>query len=145
MTIKHIRYRTGMTQKSFSEFFGIPTRTIESWEMGERKCPSYVLELIKYKLKKEGKFTLRYYYAKNVDYNCVLVVDKNDDTIVLHDGVIFEKTLSKETAIEELIENQPNSLIRCRTIEEIMHSIGADFEVFRFEKIKDKFESIEEL
>ena len=42
-----------MTQKAFSEYFGIPLRTIENWEGGSRKCPQYLLDLMEYKLTKE--------------------------------------------------------------------------------------------
>ena len=54
MTIKELRTATGMTQKVFSEYFGISKRAIESWEGGQRECPPYLLELMKYKLEKEG-------------------------------------------------------------------------------------------
>lgn len=50
MTFKEIRKKSGMTQKRFSEFFGIPRRTIENWEAGVNKCPAYLLDLMKYKL-----------------------------------------------------------------------------------------------
>ena len=52
--IRKLRKASGMTQKGFGEYFGIPARTIQSWELGERKCPEYLLELMKYKLDKEG-------------------------------------------------------------------------------------------
>lgn len=54
MTIKELRAATGMSQKAFGEYFGIPHRTIQNWEGGQNKCPEYLLELMKYKLKKEG-------------------------------------------------------------------------------------------
>ena len=54
MTIKELRTAAGMTQKAFSEYFGIPKRTIEDWEGDRRSCPAYVLTLIGYKLRKEG-------------------------------------------------------------------------------------------
>jgi DNA-binding transcriptional regulator YiaG len=43
-----------MTQKEFSEYFGIPKRTIENWETEERKCNDYIINLMEYKLKNEG-------------------------------------------------------------------------------------------
>lgn len=52
-TIKELRQAAGMTQKEFSDFFSIPSRTVEAWDMGERQPPQYVMELIKYKLEKE--------------------------------------------------------------------------------------------
>lgn len=55
MNIKELRKLSGMTQKQFSEFFNIPMRTIQGWELGERKCPEYLLSLIKYKLRNESK------------------------------------------------------------------------------------------
>lgn len=54
MTFKELRERSGMSRQEFVEFFGIPYRTIQSWELGDRKCPEYVLDLMEYKLRKEG-------------------------------------------------------------------------------------------
>lgn len=45
-TIKAIRERTGLTQKEFAELTGIPQRTIENWETGQRKPPEYVIKLL---------------------------------------------------------------------------------------------------
>lgn len=55
MNVKDLRKLAGMTQKQFSEFFNIPMRTLQGWELGERKCPEYLLNLIEYKLKNESK------------------------------------------------------------------------------------------
>jgi DNA-binding transcriptional regulator YiaG len=54
MNIKELRKKTGMTQKAFSEYFGIPRRTIEDWETEKRKCTPYLLDLMQYKLEKEN-------------------------------------------------------------------------------------------
>lgn len=51
--IKTLRAATGMSQKAFGEYFGIPHRTIQNWEGGQRECPHYLLDLIEYKLKNE--------------------------------------------------------------------------------------------
>lgn len=53
MTFKELRALSGMTQKAFSEYFGIPRRTVEDWETKKRKCSPYLLDLMKYKLEKE--------------------------------------------------------------------------------------------
>lgn len=53
MTIKELRTATGMSQRAFGEYFGISYRTIQNWEGGQRNCPTYLLELMKYKLEKE--------------------------------------------------------------------------------------------
>lgn len=54
MSIKELRSITGMTRKQFSDYFGIPYRTVEDWEAGKSKCAPYLLSLIHYKLEKEG-------------------------------------------------------------------------------------------
>lgn len=54
MDIKELRTMSKMTQKAFAEYFGISKRAIESWEGGKRKCPDYLLDLMKYKLEKEN-------------------------------------------------------------------------------------------
>jgi putative transcriptional regulator len=51
MNIKELRKKLKMTQKEFGEYLNIPQRTIQSWELGERTPPPYVIELIKYKIK----------------------------------------------------------------------------------------------
>lgn len=54
MDIKDLRAVTGWTQKAFADYFHIPLRTLQNWEGGQRKAPEYLLELIEYKLIKEG-------------------------------------------------------------------------------------------
>ena len=55
LTFKELRQASGMTQKAFADYFGIPKRTIENWDSERRKCPEYLLKLMEYKIKKEGK------------------------------------------------------------------------------------------
>lgn len=54
MTIKELRTASGMTQQAFSEYFGIPKRTLEDWEGERRTPPEYLAKLVEYKLKHEG-------------------------------------------------------------------------------------------
>ena len=51
---KKLREQSGMNMKQFAAHFEIPYRTIQNWEAGVNKCPEYLLELMKYKLTKEG-------------------------------------------------------------------------------------------
>ncbi len=46
MEVKKIREMTGMSQARFAEKYGIPKRTVEAWEMGERTAPEYVMEML---------------------------------------------------------------------------------------------------
>lgn len=54
MTFKELRERSGMSRQQFIEYFNIPYRTIQSWELGDRQCPEYLLALMEYKLRHEG-------------------------------------------------------------------------------------------
>ena len=47
--------QSGMTQKEFAEYFGIPYRTVQDWFAGRRNMPDYVLRLMIYKLEMEKK------------------------------------------------------------------------------------------
>lgn len=59
MTLKESRISAGLTQKQMSDLLEIPLRTIEEWEAGRRKPPTYVEKLIVDKLagysKKDGR------------------------------------------------------------------------------------------
>lgn len=50
---KAIREQAGMNRKDFSDWLGIPYRTMQEWELGRRQAPDYVLRLIAYKVKME--------------------------------------------------------------------------------------------
>ena len=45
-TIKDKRIELGLTQQQLSKITGIPFRTIQNWEGGQRKCPDYVEKLL---------------------------------------------------------------------------------------------------
>jgi DNA-binding transcriptional regulator YiaG len=53
MTFEELRKSSGMTRPQFAAYFGIPYRTVQSWELEERTCPAYLFELMKYKLDNE--------------------------------------------------------------------------------------------
>ena len=53
-SIKDLRLATKMTQQGFGDYFGIPRRVIQSWELGERECKNYIINLLDYKLRKDG-------------------------------------------------------------------------------------------
>ena len=54
MTFKELRALTGMSQRKFASYFGISRRTIENWDSEINTCPTYTLNLMKYKLEQEG-------------------------------------------------------------------------------------------
>lgn len=52
--LTELRNSSGMSRKEFCEYFQIPYRTVQDWELGKRKMPDYLLQLIAYKLEIEG-------------------------------------------------------------------------------------------
>lgn len=52
-TLKRMRELTEMNRREFSDYMGIPLRTLEEWEAGRRKMPDYVLRLISYRVHME--------------------------------------------------------------------------------------------
>lgn len=45
-----LRESSGMSRKEFCEYFQIPYRTVQDWELGNRKIPDYLLRLMIYKI-----------------------------------------------------------------------------------------------
>ncbi|MBQ8317635.1 MAG: transcriptional regulator [Lachnospiraceae bacterium] len=45
-----LRESTNMNRRQFSEYFHIPYRTMQDWELGNRSMPEYLLRLMAYKV-----------------------------------------------------------------------------------------------
>lgn len=66
-----LRERTGMKRQEFCEWLGIPYRTVQDWELGNRQAPFYVFNLIKEKVdrdlpeRNERKASVLYELRKN--------------------------------------------------------------------------------
>ena len=50
-----LRESMNMNRKAFCEYFGIPYRTVQDWELGNREMPDYLLRLMIYKAKMDNK------------------------------------------------------------------------------------------
>ncbi len=48
-----LRISTGMNRREFADYFEIPYRTMQQWELGDRKMPEYLLRLMAYKIRIE--------------------------------------------------------------------------------------------
>lgn len=74
-TVKELRTLLGMSQMKFSDFTGIPFRTIQNWENGVSTCPEYVKgmlnELIRPYIEDPGITYNRYTWMANIgtDYD----------------------------------------------------------------------------
>ena len=43
-----------LTQQEFSKAYGVPLRTLQNWELGVNIPPSYVLDLLEFRIKHEA-------------------------------------------------------------------------------------------
>lgn len=48
MDLGQLRSETRLSATAFSKLYGIPTRTMQSWEYKERRTPDYALRFISY-------------------------------------------------------------------------------------------------
>ena len=53
--VRNLRESTGMNRKEFCERFQIPYPTVTDWELGHRHAPEYVLRLLEYYIRMEGR------------------------------------------------------------------------------------------
>lgn len=44
--VKRLRERFGLSREQFCDVFCIPYRTLQSWELGARRCPLYVFRMM---------------------------------------------------------------------------------------------------
>ena len=47
--VKVLREKMGMNRREFSDYYGIPYRTVQDWEAEKRELPDYLLHLLKYR------------------------------------------------------------------------------------------------
>ena len=52
--VRGLRESTGMSRQEFARYFEIPYRTLQDWELGNRRIPEYLLRLMEYKTRLEG-------------------------------------------------------------------------------------------
>lgn len=53
--VKKLREKMGMNRRKFSNYYGIPYRTVQDWEAEKRELPEYLLRLMKYRAEIERK------------------------------------------------------------------------------------------
>lgn len=51
--VRELRAEMGMNRREFSDYFGIPYRTVQDWEAEKRELASYVLRLMQYRAEVE--------------------------------------------------------------------------------------------
>ena len=50
---KELREKMVMNRREFSDYYGIPYRTVQDWEAEKREHPEYLLRLMKYRAEVE--------------------------------------------------------------------------------------------
>ena len=108
MNIKEIRDYTGLTQKGFSEKFGIPIGTVRRWEYGESTPAPYLVRLICMQLPFEkrnlemisGKSGATYYYDKMS--SCVM--DNKGTKIPVHEDLTDVKRQNLSLYLDDLFD-----------------------------------------
>ena len=68
MTYKEMRQLSGMTQQKFADFFCIPKRTVQNWDLEQSPCKQYLIDLLAYRLQhdKEALFERVYFHIKDL-------------------------------------------------------------------------------
>ena len=51
--VKILREQMGLNRREFSDYYGIPYRTVQDWEAEKRELPAYVLRLMQYRAEME--------------------------------------------------------------------------------------------
>ena len=51
--VRELRDRLGMNRREFSDYYGIPYRTVQDWEAEKRELPEYLLRLMIYRAEME--------------------------------------------------------------------------------------------
>ena len=46
MDIKEFRKRTGLNQRAFADYFGVPLRSLQEWEQERKSPPVYVFAMM---------------------------------------------------------------------------------------------------
>ena len=54
MEIQELRKSMGLTQKQFATYFGLNVRTLQDWECGRSRTPTYLVNLLLRLNKAEG-------------------------------------------------------------------------------------------
>lgn len=87
--VKELREKMGMNRREFSNYYGIPYRTVQDWEAEKRELPEYLLRLMKYRAEIERKDWFMKY-----DHKEIIKPDKffpDPQFIEYHNDVIFQR------------------------------------------------------
>jgi len=116
----------GLNRKDFALEYGIPLRTIEDWEHGKRKMPSYLLRLLAYKVKidalEQAEHEKKDTSKENRNVN--IIIDTDGRKIVLINDIRFKGKHREEW--KEIEKYLVEYVGQCYEIEESAEKIYID-------------------
>lgn len=120
--IKDLRLRTGMNRREFSEYAGIPVRTLEDWEAGRRNPPEYIPRLLIYQWNLE-KIVERNNGNKKIN----IITDIDGSKVVLINNIIFKSRRKIDwNEIEEMLKQYIGEHYEILETSDVVY-IGSDF------------------
>lgn len=96
-----LRTSTGMNRREFAEYFGIPYRTVQDWELGNRTMPGYLLRLMSYYVQVNN--IMRDTREEALD-RPQIIQDAEGNKIVLINGIKFEGRNPDWDQVEEKLK-----------------------------------------
>ena len=100
-SLKELRAKTGLSQTEFGKRLGgIPLRTLQNWESGERTPPEWVLELISFRVENDKALSPQKVFGYD-QIDGKLVINTDEAEIVKY---VFNK-------VNEYTEHPPKELV----------------------------------
>lgn len=91
-SIKDIRQITKMSQKQFSDYFGIPIGTIRNWEQGISNPPSYVYSMIFTSIRRDKMINVETIkFTRLLDHLAALSSNGIEDFSLATEDTYYEK------------------------------------------------------
>lgn len=121
-----LRQETGMNRREFAEYFGIPYRTVQEWELGHREMPGYLLRLMYYHEKTKEKEQLLP-KMQSEDGKISIVRDADGKNIVIINDIRFRgKRKMSWKEVEEFLKEYVKTYYEIEAYSEKIY-IGTDF------------------
>ena len=121
--VKELREKMGMNRREFSDYYGIPYRTVQDWEAEKRELPEYLLRLMKYRAEVEYMMKVGEVKMKRK----VNVIEDLDGkkTVFIHDILFKGKRAVKWDEVEKYLRQYVGDICTIDDSNEVIY-IGAD-------------------
>lgn len=104
-----LRKETKMGRREFAEYFGIPYRTLQDWELGNRKMPEYLYRLMAYKVEME-KIGQAKEKGEGVNGHEIVLFETEDRQITLQVPVEQETVWLNRNQMAELFDRDVKTI-----------------------------------